>query len=352
MSSRLMDILSGVDDSGMGRATRAALSVLEKPYRVLVALRNATFDSRLRRSRPTGRVTVSVGNLTTGGTGKTPMVIEVVQRLKRAGATPAVLLRGYKRTGDRSDEEIVLAHALGDTPVIANPDRMAAAKEALERNPAIDVFVLDDGFQHRQVHRDLDLVLIDATQPFGFEHVLPRGLLREPPQALRRADAVIITRADQVEPERLVRLNRRIEQLTGRPPIAHAAHAWVGFHDVHGNTLPLDVLRDKKVAAVCAIGNPAPFLETLARHSGEIVRTKVLPDHYAFTQEEIRSIMTEAQQAHAEALVMTEKDWVKWQPWVDTDQLPLPIYRPALELRFIDGEEAFESLLMTVLDKR
>src|SRR5690606_25951058 len=116
---------------------------------------NATFDSKLRLSRPAGRVTVSIGNLTTGGTGKTPMVVEVVRRLQRHGATPAVLLRGYKRVSDKSDEEMVIGESLGpEVPVVANPNRMAGAQAALDEKPQVDVFVLDDGFQHRQVHRD------------------------------------------------------------------------------------------------------------------------------------------------------------------------------------------------------
>lgn len=353
MGSWLIDIMAGQDNGGAARIVRGVLSALEKPYRAAIAVRNATFDSKLRLSRPAGRVTISVGNLTTGGTGKTPMVVEIVQRLQRAGATPAVLLRGYKRTADKSDEQMVLAESLGpDVPVVANPNRMAGANAALQQNPKVDVFVLDDGFQHRQVHRDLDLVLIDATQPFGFEHVLPRGLLREPPRALRRADAVIVTRADQVDADRLARLDGRIELLTGKRPIGHAAHEWVAFYDVHDVAHPLTILSDRRVAAVCAIGNPQPFFETLRRYVGEVVSQVSLPDHYAYSREEIDRLMRQAVESKAEALVLTEKDWVKWMPWVDAEHLPLPIYHPKLRLRMLDGDEALNALLLNVLDKR
>ena len=177
---QLLEIMSGQDRTLAGGLSRLGLSILEPVYRGIVGIRNRMFDSGLRKPKKLPRPVISVGNLTAGGTGKTPMVIELVKRLKINGVQPAVLLRGYRAGDSGSDEAAELQNELGSqVAVAANPDRSAGAKLALESQPGTDVFVLDDGFQHRQVARELDIVLVDATQPWGFGHVLPRGLLRE-----------------------------------------------------------------------------------------------------------------------------------------------------------------------------
>ncbi|MEZ6191533.1 MAG: tetraacyldisaccharide 4'-kinase [Phycisphaerales bacterium] len=229
--ARLYDIMSGNAPGPAAAATRLGLSALAPAYRLAVALRNKQFDAGLRKPAKLPRPVISVGNLTTGGTGKTPMVIELARRLLNQNHKPAILLRGYMKEGATasSDEAVELQRELGSAvPVMPNPDRTEGARQVLEKHPEVTVFILDDGFQHRQVHRDLDLVLIDATRPFGFNHLLPRGLLREPARNLRRAHAVILTRCDLITPSELAALDRQIESLTGKPPTAHAATPWSG----------------------------------------------------------------------------------------------------------------------------
>src|ERR1700722_16404745 len=195
------EILSGSDGSLRGRVVRGLTAIAEPAYAAAMAGRNLAYSRGWFSSRRLPSATISVGNITTGGTGKTPVVRWLAGRLREAGKYPAVLLRGYRATtGGVSDEQQLLARGLTDAiPVIANPDRFAGAEQALGHNGKIDAFVLDDGFQHRKVKRDFDLVLINATEPFGFGHVLPRGLLREPMAGLRRADALLITRSSQGE---------------------------------------------------------------------------------------------------------------------------------------------------------
>lgn len=356
-----ISIISGETRSPLAGFYRASLGGLEPLYRGLIAVRNTTFDKGLRHPAQLGRTTISVGNLTTGGTGKTPMVTHLVNCLRAFGATPAVLLRGYKGRADnhelncvppppryRSDEQQEYEQAFGGSvPVAADPDRRRSARFILHHHPKVSVFVLDDGFQHRQVHRDLDLVLIDATCPFGFGRLLPRGLLREPASALRRAAAVIVTRSDQIDASRLINLDNQIERLGGRRPIAHTCHHWEDLLDAAGNPARLDELAEKRVVAVCAIGNPKSFLTTLSRHVGAVLHSEILPDHCPYSKGQIENLMDQACLRGADALVLTEKDWVKWREQLAGNILPLPVLRPRLSIRLLDGADALDQLLQS-----
>lgn len=341
---RIVKLMSG-QGSPLERAGLGALSVV---YRGAVAGRNAMFETGVRSPRDLGRATISVGNLTTGGTGKTPMVIMLVERLIAMGRRPAILLRGY-----RGDEQRVYADYFenGSVPVCveANPHRAAGAAAALERDATIDVFVLDDAFQHRQAKRDLDLVLIDATEPFGFGYVLPRGMLREPRENLKRADAVIVTHADLVSPEMLIDLDMEIATLLGKPPIAHAAHAWTGFCDEEGGAVAIDAFKDKRAHGVCGIGNPEAFFQTLVQHVAEPAYFTAKPDHHAYTLEELNDLFAAATEHELDAIITTEKDWVKWRELLPSLDVERPrIYRPTLAMKLIDGEAGVDALLASL----
>lgn len=349
--ARLYDIMSGNAPGPAAAATRLGLSALAPAYSLAVAIRNKQFDAGLRKPVTLPRPVISVGNLTTGGTGKTPMVIELARRLLNQNQRPAVLLRGYMKEGAAasSDEAVELQRELGSAvPVLPNPDRAEGARQVLDKHPDVTVFLLDDGFQHRQVHRDLDIVLIDATRPFGFDHLLPRGLLREPARNLRRADAMIVTRSDLVTPDTLADLDRRIESLTGKPPTAHTAQHWSGFRDSNDNQLPTDHLKNLKVTAATAIGNPAAFSRMLQAAAGEVLHVHTFDDHHAYTPEEIQHTLADAKQRGADAIVVTEKDWVKWQglmATLDVSKDTPPIIRPVLGVRFTTGEANIQPLL-------
>ncbi|MEM9416233.1 MAG: tetraacyldisaccharide 4'-kinase [Planctomycetota bacterium] len=343
---RILDAMSGQDASPRGALTRAALSVFTPAYRAGNALRSAGFTLGAKRSYPLGRPTVSVGNLTTGGTGKTPMVQHLTRQLAEAGHRPCILLRGYKG-GDEAEEH---RRAMGDLAHIEpDPDRVAAAARVLSDRPETTCFVLDDGFQHRRAQRDLDLVLIDATNPWGYGRLLPRGLMREPKSALRRADAVIVTRTDQTDDAARTALDREIAHLTGKPPIAHTEHGWAGYRigkpHQPGDAAPLDQLAGENVMGVVGIGNPAAFAKTLAKHTAAVVHCEQLPDHHRYTTSQLNNLIELAKTAGATALVTTEKDWVKWSLLLEDDPPAFPIYRAALELRFRDGEVALHRLI-------
>ena len=334
--------MSGEETSPRARAWRIALAAAAPIYAAGSAARSAGFATGIKRSHPLGRPTVSVGNLTTGGTGKTPVVGHIARHLVEQGHRPCILLRGY-RGGDEAREH---RQRLGDAVrVEPNPDRVAAAQQVLAEDPAITCFILDDGFQHRRARRDLDLVLIDATNPWGYGHLLPRGLMREPKSALRRAHASIITRADQVEADEVDRLDRDIASITGRPPIAHAEHAWSGLVDHDDKLVALDRLREQQVMGVVGIGNPAAFVRTLTQHAAEVLHCEQLPDHHAYTRKTLLRLIELAQAAGADAVVTTEKDWVKWALLLEDERVVLPILRTTLAVRYRDGEKALHQLL-------
>ena len=316
------------DTAGAGASVaRVGLSMLTPFYAAAVGTRNALFDRRLKSIRRLPLPVICVGNLTTGGTGKTPAVVWLCRQLAAAGRKPAVLTRGYKTTaGGVSDEAEELRSRLADinVGVFEGSDRYASAIKALNQiadgglkstlprddRPSIDVFVLDDGFQHRRLHRDFDLVLIDATEPFGFDRLLPRGLLREPVSALRRADAIVITRSDRVSAEALRKIETTIGFVARGTPIVHATHrptAWLVGDEVRD----APALAGRKIAAFCALGNPAAFYATLASLGATVVETRSWPDHHDYAGGEVAAFVDRAFSAGAESVVTTEKDWTK-----------------------------------------
>jgi tetraacyldisaccharide 4'-kinase len=343
-------ILDGTSHSWYAAAVRAGLSVAVPFYRGSIAIRNGLYRVRAVRARQLPRAVISLGNITAGGTGKTPMVMEIARRFRFHGYHPAVLLRGYHQ-GPRSsgsDEGIMLSQQLGPSvPVGVGAKRFETAQRLLGDHAAIDVFLLDDGFQHRALHRDLDLVLIDATEPFGHERLLPRGLLREPLKNLRRADAIIVTRADQTATRR--ELDTRIQELSGKPPIAHAAYTWESFRDNDGEGHSPEFLKDAAVAAICGIGNPGAFEDTLRKHVRSVVLFFALRDHHEYNLPGLMKMLSQAKDAGAQAVVTTDKDWVKWRPLLKDRFPPLKIYRPVLKVSLMDGLDALDALLLQTM---
>ena len=352
-------IISGDNCSIAAAAARAGLSLLEPLYGAGIGLRNAMFDHGLRKPQRLGRPVISVGNLTAGGTGKTPMVMELSARLLRMGVNPAILLRGYGSAnssadhGPISDELELHRHAIdGRVPVHAHPDRAVAAKLVLQEHHRTDVFLLDDGFQRRQTHRDLDIVLIDATEPFGHGHLLPRGLLRESMRSLKRADAVIVTRANRIEPQMLQNLTQRLASMTGvkAHPVNVCDFHWAGWRTNDSEILPTDELSQARVFAFCGIANPPAFAAMLSEQVGTVVGTRIFTDHYRYDDQRLlQRLVAEAKNAGAEALVTTEKDWMKLHRRCSWQQQPLALYRPVLKVSFRDDGRQIDALLRDCL---
>jgi tetraacyldisaccharide 4'-kinase len=319
---------------------RPLAACLAPIYGAAVSVRNTSFDRQWRTIHEAAVPVISVGNLTVGGTGKTPMVQYVVEVLTNAQHHPAVILRGYQSNGGVSDEQTLLSETLPDVPVLADPDRVAAARTLAQDHPPVDTIVLDDGFQHRRIGRQLDLVLLDATHPFGGGHLLPWGLLREPLSSLRRADGVVITRADQVDKNELQKLTDRVEQLTGRKPLATAAHRWGGYD----SDTSQDASPTQPVLAFCGIGNPNAFF---AQAAEQLTLADRVPfsDHHAYTADDLKRLNDRAKQAGATGLLTTHKDWVKLRPLVQSAPDSMPIWRPVLEFSILSGQESLDQMI-------
>jgi len=307
-----LDVISGKRRGLAGALLRGGLSLAEPGYRAAIALRNLAFDRGWKRIERVPVPVISVGNLTTGGTGKTPAVAWITNWLAAENARPAIVSRGYRSLDSAgNDEKRLMDELCPGVPHLQNRVRSAAAREAVERFDCGAV-VLDDAFQHRQFHRDLDVVLVDALSPWGYGHLLPRGLLREPRSSLARADAVVMTRCGQIGPPERQSLKDEIARWTAAP-ILESRFEVARLVNSHGEPRSLAGLPQERVAAFCGIGNPAGFRRTLADLGVDLDDSmfRVFPDHHHYGAEDIQEIATWARSASATLLLATRKDLVK-----------------------------------------
>lgn len=327
---------------------RGGLRLLSGPYGWGVRLRNWLFEHGWRRQQRAAVPVVSIGNLSVGGTGKTPCVEYVARYFHGRGRRVAILSRGYGAGDGLNDEARVLQASLPDVPHLQGPDRVALAALAVDRLQS-QVLVLDDGFQHRRLARDLDLVLLDATAPWGHGGLLPRGLLREPPSSLRRAQLVLLTRCDLVAGGELERLRQQVERLVPGMPVVESSHRPVGWINALGETRPLEGLALGAVAAFCGLGNPEAFRRTLLGLGLKVSGWRTFPDHHAYGQRDLDSLGDWArQQAAGVPIVTTQKDLVKLPTarFGDRDLWALQI-----QLHLGAGQEVLDSKLQTVMMK-
>jgi tetraacyldisaccharide 4'-kinase len=312
-------------------ALQAVLRATAVAYGAALRLRNRLYD-RPGAAQRVGVPVVSVGNLTVGGTGKTPLVGWLARHLVAAGRQPAVVSRGYRGRAGRGplvvsdgagprcdaatcgDEPFLLARTLDSVRVVVGADRVAAARAAV--HAGADVVVLDDGFQHRRLARDMDIVLLDASNPFGNYRLLPAGLLREPVSGLARADLVLITRSRAGE--RLAVIERVVRHHNPVAPILRTGHRLVGFFDDRGS----QVESPARAVAFCGVGNPSRFRIDLESTGVEVVGFRAYRDHHAYAREEIDELVRLARERDA-VLVTTEKDRVR-MPWKTGTRPPGP----------------------------
>jgi tetraacyldisaccharide 4'-kinase len=277
--------------------------------------RRAAYDLGLLPVHRLDVPVVSVGNLTAGGTGKTPMCAWVAGELERRGLRPGILSRGYRAAADgKNDEARLLASLLPDVPHVQDKDRVRGGRELVRRG-CLSV-VLDDGFQHRRLRRDLDLVLVDATQPWGLaapaaggepvRALLPRGLLREPPSSLARAHAIVLTRASQAADGAVDALERELDRIAPGVPRARADHEPSGLRDEKGRVHPLSTLAGREVDLASGIGNPRAFDATARALGAQVREHRAFEDHHAYAPGDLAGLGE-----HGRVLVVTAKDAAK-----------------------------------------
>lgn len=344
-SSFYIQLISGKRKGPFSLVLRGVLRILSWLYAAVIAVRNGYYN---RLSLPTWLEVpvISVGNLTVGGTGKTPMALWLCQRFLERGRKPAVLSRGYKASEEGiADELLMISKRCPEAVAIANPNRAAAGQLAVE-GYAVRAAVLDDGFQHRRVGRDLDIVLVDATEPFGYGYMLPRGLLREPVANLRRAEAVVVTRCDQVEPGKLADLDARIRQINTKAPLIHATHTPVGFVDLEGREI--DSPAGGRIGCFAGIAQPEAFVDTLKSMKLDVADVRFWPDHHVYTTADVEIIRSWVRDARLDVLVTTEKDAVKLSA-LDA-AWPVPVASLRVEIEMLDdGDRILADLIDTML---
>ena len=327
-----------------------------------MALRHAGYKRGWFKTRRLSRPVVSVGNLTVGGTGKTPLVLCVANILLRRGWKPSILTRGYGRSskeemivvapgaGRRAnaqevgDEPALLARALPEVPLIMCADRFRGGQAAEERFQ-VDAHILDDGFQHLALARDVDLLALDATEPISDWRLLPAGRQREPLSALRRAPIVVLTRTDSADPKSLEELVLKVHPAA---KVFRSRTNLLGWRDAMSDAaISTEGIRAQKVAAFCGIGNPRAFFADLRRWGFSLVAEDAFADHHVYTGKEIQQLAEDAGKNGAAALLTTQKDAVKfsgdWTP-------QLPILACEIEAQIVAAEE-FERTLLTYLEK-
>lgn len=331
------------------RCIRGLLRLVAIPYAAAMQLRNWAYDRRLLKVHELAIPVICIGNLTVGGTGKTPMVAWLSRWLRSRGTRVAIVSRGYGQLESGSnDEALELELRLPDVPHLQNPDRYVAALLAQDELE-MEVVVLDDGFQHRRLARTLDIVIVDASDPPAAYWSLPGGLMREPWRGLKRAGVVLLSRTQLATPERLQKLERQIARHAPRALILRSWHQSRGLHGLSAGYSTIAQLKDQRVLAFCGIGNPESFFAMLRREGLQLADQRSYPDHHAYTAEDVDQLQAWAND-HIEciAVVCTLKDWVKLQlPRLGKQ----PLVALEIEVKFSAADqEALEQRLVQALD--
>jgi tetraacyldisaccharide 4'-kinase len=360
MHYRLDRVLYQKDKSLLGRVVLFPLYLLSLLYGWAVRLRTHVYRVGLCSVRRLPCPVISVGNITVGGTGKTPLVMALVQGLTKHGIPVAVLTRGYRSRGssgslvsdgekvllspeESGDEPTLMAKTLKGVPVLIGKDRFRNGQHALQRF-GVRGFVLDDGFQHIELYRDLDILLIDASLGFGDHHLLPRGILREPLDHLRRAHIFILTKVES--PETCKPIEALLRQVHASPIIFHSHYEPLGLWGPQGEWSDVQTLKGKKILALSAVANPRSFASLLRRSGAEVVTEEAYPDHHSYTSQDVVSITQKAK--GTEWIVTTEKDMVKLE---DFNFSRIPIRALRVEFKIWEEEEFFRKVMELFLNK-
>lgn len=372
-------ILEVIFDERQGAAAnliRGGLQGLSKVYLAAIVLRRFLYNVRIFRDSTLGVQVIAIGNLTYGGTGKTPVVEKFARELRDQGRNVAILSRGYRSkpqplhewfmnkilfredtTPPRivsdgksllldsemaGDEPHMLASNLRDVVVLVDKDRVKSGRYAIEKF-GCDILLLDDGFQYWDLRgRRHDVVLVDRQQPFGNEYLCPRGTLREPHAHLRRANTIFITKSDGKTEE----LRKRITELNPNAPIIECEHHPLYLEDVFtGKRFELSFLKGKKVASLSGIAFPESFEQSLVKLGSELVYSKRFADHHRFRQQEVLNAINRSKKRQAEVIITTQKDAVRFPK---LDRRDLPIYFMRVEIKIVAGAENFEDCVRKI----
>ena len=372
----VLEVIQGQRTGKRAALARTALFGLSKLFKAAVKTRRRLYDIRLLRDSTLGVQVIAIGNLTVGGTGKTPVVEKFARELQSQGRNVAILSRGYRSkpaplsrrlvnklllreettpprvvSDGRSllldsetagDEPYMLASNLKDVVVLVDKDRVKAGRYAIQKF-GCDTLLLDDGFQYwKLAGRRRDIVLIDCQQPFGNEHLLPRGTLREPPTHLSRASTIFITKSDG----NTAHLRARIAKHNASARVIECIHHPLYFEDVFtGEQHGLELVKGRKIASLSGIAQPESFEDSLVKLGAELVYTKRFADHHRFTQQEVLNVINRSKKRQAAAIITTQKDAVRF-PKIDRRDLSMFFVR--VEIRIISGAKDFNECVRQI----
>ncbi|MCL5097250.1 MAG: tetraacyldisaccharide 4'-kinase [Candidatus Omnitrophica bacterium] len=372
-------VLQVISDQRRGKravVVRAVLFLFSRLFGLAVKTRRFLYNMRILRDSTLGVQVIAIGNLTVGGTGKTPVVEKFARELQDQGRTVAILSRGYrskppplhKRMMNKllfredstpprvvsdgksllldsetaGDEPYMLASNLKDVVVLVDKDRVKSGRYAIEKF-GCDTLLLDDGFQYWKLRgRRRDIVLIDCQQPFGNQRLLPRGTLREPPSHLARANTIFITKCNG----NAATLHSQLAQYNPSASIIECIHHPLYFEDIFtGKRLGLDYVKNHKVAALSGIAQPESFEESLGKLGADLVYSKRFADHHRFTQQEVLNVINRSKKRQATAIITTQKDAVRFPK---IDRRDLPIYFMRVEIKIISGASDFHDCVRQI----
>ena len=339
----------------------AGLSALSVGYRGALRVRDLAYRWRVLRTGRLPAVVVSVGNLTLGGSGKTPTVELTVRTLQELGAHPAVVSRGYGRStrgvrvvADREavraaarvagDEPLLLAERLPGVPVVVGENRYEAGRVAIEQHGAT-ALVLDDGFQHRTLAKDLEILVVQGRAPWGNARVFPRGMLREPLSALRRAHLVLVT--NPPDAAQVAAVTETVRRYNSRAPVLTARYSLEDALETQsGRRVPVGELAGRRLLAFAGLGSPLGFADTLDSIGIRRVGFVELPDHHWFTARDVQELTRDGRASGAQGLVTTEKDWVRIR---DLAPSTLPLWVLPVRLALESGRDLWQQALAAAL---
>ncbi|MGE0267716.1 MAG: tetraacyldisaccharide 4'-kinase [Candidatus Omnitrophota bacterium] len=353
MRRYIYSLATDQSNRGIDRIFKVILRGCSLLYKIAVNLRNILYDRGLFASYNVGVPVISIGNITMGGSGKTPLVIFMAQWLQSHGFKPVVLIRGYMNDATKdtiSDEVKLLNKTLKDVVILQDPDRVASARRFLKED-SCDVFILDDGFQHRKIHRDLNIVAVDMSNPFGNDALIPRGILREPLGAFRRSDMIVFTRSDLGQ-QNIDSVKSRIMGINPRIEFFETVHRPVGFIDLKDcKSYDVSVLKGISALAFCAIGNPDGFKGTLKQTGLKIFGFEIYEDHHIYTESDIHRLVSQCKKLGTTALVTTSKDAVKLQTYLDKIPDQIRILYLEITIEVTHGQEQFNHRINRLLQR-
>ena len=349
-----LSILYGQQRGFVAALIKSTLSAFAYPYSAVLNTRGFLYKFGIVKSTRLPVKVISIGNITTGGTGKTPLVESMARYLHEKNKKVAILSRGYggnnplqENNDNVNDECLILRENLQDVPVLAGKDRVSNGEKAI-RESGVDCLLLDDGFQHLKLKRDLDIVVIDSLNPFGGENLIPRGSLREPLKNLGRADMFIISHCNQSKEQKIKSIYTKLNYVNNDAPVCESIHRPVHIENImDGSILEPEWLNGKRIYGLSAIGNPESFTYTLKELGADLIKHRKFHDHHNYNREEIGDVVYEAKLLGVDAIVVTQKDIVKIRKMDIND---FNILSLKIETQITKGIELYEEAIDRVLN--